>query len=134
MGIFHEAYLVRDGQYEAVYRGMPRCGLAQIGTLLPVSFISSFVCVCVEGGSEPGRAERARMNLGEGGVRIKGLACIGKLTAVYLPPILYAQASHGQMRTSRGRMGQTDGGDYPAAGCPAADGGRGDGSHGDKSA
>lgn len=37
VGIWHETYLVRDGQYEAVYSGMPRWGLAAAGTAIPAS-------------------------------------------------------------------------------------------------
>jgi hypothetical protein len=34
VGIWHETYLVRAGQYEAVYRGMPPFGLGKIGRLV----------------------------------------------------------------------------------------------------
>jgi len=37
VGIWHETYLVRAGQYEAVYSGMPRWGLGSVGTLVPAS-------------------------------------------------------------------------------------------------
>lgn len=40
-GIWHETYLVRAGQYEAVYGNMPRHGLGKAGRLLPVSESSS---------------------------------------------------------------------------------------------
>lgn len=36
-GIFHETYLVRAGQYEAVYVDMPRFGLAKAGQHVPVT-------------------------------------------------------------------------------------------------
>jgi hypothetical protein len=35
-GIWHETYLVRGGEYEAIYGNMPRVGLAKVGELLPV--------------------------------------------------------------------------------------------------
>jgi len=35
VGIWHETYLVKSGQYEAIYSGMPRWGLGQVGTLIP---------------------------------------------------------------------------------------------------
>jgi hypothetical protein len=37
VGIWHETYKVRAGQYEAIYSGMPRWGLGRIGALLPAS-------------------------------------------------------------------------------------------------
>jgi hypothetical protein len=37
VGIWHETYLVRAGQYEAVYSGMPRYGLAVAGTSIPAA-------------------------------------------------------------------------------------------------
>ena len=37
VGIWHETYMVRAGQYEAIYSGMPRWGLGSIGELLPAS-------------------------------------------------------------------------------------------------
>jgi hypothetical protein len=37
VGIWHETYLVRAGQYEAIYSGMPRWGLGRIGELVPAS-------------------------------------------------------------------------------------------------
>ncbi len=37
VGIWHETYLVKAGQYEAVYSGMPRWGLGSVGTLLPAA-------------------------------------------------------------------------------------------------
>lgn len=36
VGIWHETYRVRAGDYEAVYGNMPRFGLARAGTHLPV--------------------------------------------------------------------------------------------------
>jgi len=35
VGIWHETYLVRAGEYEAVYSGMPTVGLGAAGRLLP---------------------------------------------------------------------------------------------------
>jgi hypothetical protein len=37
VGIWHETYIVRAGQYEAVYSGMPRWGLGRAGALVPAS-------------------------------------------------------------------------------------------------
>jgi hypothetical protein len=36
-GIWHETYLVRAGEYEAVYGNIPPFGLARAGRLVPVS-------------------------------------------------------------------------------------------------
>ena len=36
-GNWHETFLVRDGEYEAVYGNMPAKGLGKAGTLVPVS-------------------------------------------------------------------------------------------------
>lgn len=35
VGIWHETYLVRAGEYEAIYRGMPAYGLGKAGRLVP---------------------------------------------------------------------------------------------------
>lgn len=35
VGIWHETFLVREGQYEAIYNNMPRAGLAKFGTVVP---------------------------------------------------------------------------------------------------
>lgn len=35
VGIWHETYLVRAGEYECVYSGMPPFGLGRAGTLVP---------------------------------------------------------------------------------------------------
>lgn len=40
-GIWHETFLVRDGQYETVYGNMPPHGLGKAGRLVPVSESSS---------------------------------------------------------------------------------------------
>ena len=40
-GIWHETYLVKAGQYEAVYGNMPPHGLGKAGRLLPVGESSS---------------------------------------------------------------------------------------------
>ena len=37
MGFWHETYLVRAGQYEAVYTAMPPSGLGAAGRLVPVT-------------------------------------------------------------------------------------------------
>jgi hypothetical protein len=37
LGIWHETFLVRDGQFEAVYSGMPAFGLGKVGTLIPAT-------------------------------------------------------------------------------------------------
>jgi hypothetical protein len=36
-GIWHETYLVRAGEYEAVYGNMPPFGLGKAGRLVPAS-------------------------------------------------------------------------------------------------
>ena len=36
VGIWHETYLVRSGEYEAIYSGMPLMGLAKAGRFAPV--------------------------------------------------------------------------------------------------
>lgn len=40
-GIWHETYLVREGQYEAIYGNMPPHGLGKAGRLVPMSEGSS---------------------------------------------------------------------------------------------
>ncbi len=35
VGIWHETYRVRAGEYEAIYSGMPRWGLGRVGALVP---------------------------------------------------------------------------------------------------
>jgi hypothetical protein len=37
VGIWHETYQVRAGEYEAIYSGMPEFGLGAAGELVPVS-------------------------------------------------------------------------------------------------
>ena len=37
VGIWHETYRVRAGEYEAIYSGMPPHGLGKVGRLAPVS-------------------------------------------------------------------------------------------------
>ncbi len=37
IGIWHETYLVKAGQYEAVYSGMPPYGLGRVGRLVPAT-------------------------------------------------------------------------------------------------
>lgn len=37
VGIWHETYQVRAGEYENVYSGMPPIGLGKVGTLIPAS-------------------------------------------------------------------------------------------------
>ena len=48
VGIWHETYVIKPGQYEAIYSGMPRYGLGRVGKLVPAS----------------GRRENARERLG----------------------------------------------------------------------
>jgi Monooxygenase af470-like len=36
VGIWHETYQVRAGEYETIYSGMPPIGLGSVGTLVPV--------------------------------------------------------------------------------------------------
>ena len=37
VGVWHEAYLVRAGEYEAVYGNMPPVGLGKAGRLVPIA-------------------------------------------------------------------------------------------------
>src|SRR5215475_9909145 len=37
VGIWHETYQVRAGEYECIYSGMPPTGLGRVGKLVPVS-------------------------------------------------------------------------------------------------
>jgi hypothetical protein len=37
VGIWHETYRLRAGEYETIYSGMPRLGLGKVGTLVPAS-------------------------------------------------------------------------------------------------
>lgn len=37
VGIWHETYRVRAGEYEAIYSGMPAFGLGKVGHLVPVT-------------------------------------------------------------------------------------------------
>jgi len=37
VGIWHETYQVRAGEYECIYSGMPPIGLGRLGKLVPVS-------------------------------------------------------------------------------------------------
>lgn len=37
VGIFHESYLVRSGEYECVYANMPKMGLARAGESVPAT-------------------------------------------------------------------------------------------------
>ena len=37
VGIWHETYLVKAGQYEAIYSGMPPYGLGRVGGLVPAT-------------------------------------------------------------------------------------------------
>ena len=37
VGIWHETYLVKSGQYEAIYSGMPEYGLGRVSKLVPAT-------------------------------------------------------------------------------------------------
>src|SRR3954466_2003114 len=37
VGIWHETYLVKSGNYECIYNNMPAHGLGKVGELLPIS-------------------------------------------------------------------------------------------------
>ena len=37
VGVWHETFLVKAGQYEAIYSGMPAFGLGKVGRLTPAS-------------------------------------------------------------------------------------------------
>ncbi len=41
VGIWHETYRVRAGEYEAIYGNMPRVGLAAVGDLVPIGSTSA---------------------------------------------------------------------------------------------
>ena len=41
VGIWHETYRVRAGEYEAIYANMPRVGLSAVGDLVPVGSTSA---------------------------------------------------------------------------------------------
>ena len=41
VGIFHETFLVKDGQYETLYSGMPPFGLGKATTLVPATAATS---------------------------------------------------------------------------------------------
>ena len=51
VGIWHETYLVKAGQYEAIYSGMPPWGLGRVSKLIPAA----------------GRKESARGRVGRNG-------------------------------------------------------------------
>lgn len=37
VGIWHETYMVRSGEYECIYNNMPKFGLGKIGKLIPAT-------------------------------------------------------------------------------------------------
>jgi len=37
VGIWHETYKVRAGEYECIYNNMPRFGLAKVGEMFPAT-------------------------------------------------------------------------------------------------
>ena len=37
VGIWHETYKVRAGEYECIYNNMPRYGLGKVGELIPAT-------------------------------------------------------------------------------------------------
>ncbi|HVZ59983.1 MAG TPA: DUF4188 domain-containing protein [Terriglobales bacterium] len=37
VGIWHETYIIKPGQYEAIYSGMPPYGLGKVGRLVPAT-------------------------------------------------------------------------------------------------
>jgi hypothetical protein len=41
VGIWHETYRVRAGEFEAIYGNMPRVGLAAVGELVPIGSTSA---------------------------------------------------------------------------------------------
>jgi hypothetical protein len=55
VGIWHETYKVRAGEYEVVYANMPRIGLAAAGELVPVGARTQTAArrVGADGDSEP---------------------------------------------------------------------------------
>ena len=59
VGIWHETYLVRAGQYEAIYSGMPPTGLGRAGTLVPATGRKEFASGRVGENSADSRAPSA---------------------------------------------------------------------------
>lgn len=57
VGIWHETYRVRAGEYEAVYSGMPAFGLGKVGALVPAT-----------GGRESARGRLGRLADASGAV------------------------------------------------------------------
>ena len=37
VGIWHETYKVREGEYECIYNNMPKYGLGKVGELIPAT-------------------------------------------------------------------------------------------------
>jgi hypothetical protein len=68
VGIYHEAYLVRPGEYEVVYRNMPRTGLARVGRVVSVSARAGF-------GGLWGRAAHGRRCAAETAARVPHTPC-----------------------------------------------------------
>jgi hypothetical protein len=64
-GIWHETYLVRAGEYEAIYANMPPFGLAKAGRMVPLKGSSS-------ARSRVGRAAAAKAANGTAGDRTAG--------------------------------------------------------------
>jgi hypothetical protein len=52
-GIWHETFLVRAGEYEAVYGNMPPIGLGKVGALVPIAE-SSRARLRLRAGASPG--------------------------------------------------------------------------------
>jgi len=55
VGIWHETYRVRAGEYEAIYGNMPRVGLAAAGELIPVGSMNDTAALRI-GAREDDRA------------------------------------------------------------------------------
>ena len=51
VGIWHETYQVRAGEYEAIYSGMPAFGLGAAGTLVPAGGARDSACGRMSGGT-----------------------------------------------------------------------------------
>jgi hypothetical protein len=132
VGIYHEAYLVRPGEYEVVYRNMPRTGLARVGRVVSVSARAGF-------GGLWGRAAHGRRCAAETAARVPHTPCSDPPRPAPprpapprpapprpapprpapprpAPPHPARQASEGRMRTGAGRLGRTDGGDHAGVG------------------
>jgi hypothetical protein len=57
VGIWHETYLVRAGEYEAIYSGMPAYGLGKVSSLVPATGRKKSARARVTGEAAPADAQ-----------------------------------------------------------------------------